>query len=98
MSRSYKKKPVFKDTDSRKTPKRYKGKTLAARAVRRSIVPSGKGGYKKVYCSWDIHEYAFYRTEEEFRKDWENGDEYLHRKFKAYKQARRYWLKFYRNK
>lgn len=98
MSRSYKKHPIFKDPPNRKTPHRYRAKTLASRKVRRTCVPSGKGGFRRIYDSWDICDYRFRVTEAEFRRKWERGEEWLHKRFKTYKQAFRYWRRYYRNK
>lgn len=102
MSRSYKKFPVVKDRAST-SKDRWKPKTFANRAVRRNkIVPSGKGGYRKIYCSWNICDYRIYEYsgEKSFKKAWDNGDEFLHRCFGTeykteYKTALWNWKKCY---
>jgi hypothetical protein len=52
MSRSRKKHPVIRDC----TPG---AKKIANRRVRRTLdIPNGKS-YRKVFCSWDIHDWRF---------------------------------------
>jgi len=97
MSRSYKKHAVCKDSDTGHAH-RYKGKTIANRITRRSDVPSGRAGYKKVYCSWNISDWRFYGSEYALRKAWDNGDEDLRKKYKSYEQALWMWKKVYRRK
>ena len=97
MSRSYKKSPVIKDS-SRKGPTFKSGKQIANRTVRnKEDIPNG-GSYKKVYCSWNISDYKFMKTEAEFKKEWDRGDEYLHKRYKTYKQALFDWKKYYKLK
>ncbi|MDE7121576.1 MAG: hypothetical protein K2O42_05385 [Oscillospiraceae bacterium] len=102
MSRSYKKFPVVKDRFrnrcSRTTKDRWKPKTFANRAVRRSKgIPGGKGGYRKIYCSWNICDYWIYEysSKKSFKRAWDNGDEFLHRYFKNYEEALWDWKKCY---
>ena len=97
MSRSYKKTPVVKDS-SCKGSSFKSGKQIANRAVRNEKdVPSG-GSYKKVYCSWNISDWRFTKTEAELKRKWDGGDEYLHGTYKTYEQARFAWKKAYKNK
>ena len=97
MSRSFKKSPVIKDAN-RKGPTYKSGKQIANRAVRhKGDIPNG-GSYKKVYCSWNISDYRFMKTEAEFKKEWDNGDEYLHEHYKTYKRALFEWKKYYKLK
>ena len=97
MSRSYKKTPVIKDS-SCKGSSFKSGKQIANRAVRNhQDVPSG-GSYKKVYCSWNISDWRFMQTESELRRLWDNGDAYLHGRYKTYEQARIAWKKVFKNK
>ncbi len=67
MSRSYKRNPVVKDGKSGRIGKRF-----ANKKVRRykGEIPNGKG-YKKIYESWNIHDYAFRDTYEDHRKRFE---------------------------
>lgn len=75
MSRSYRKFPVMKDSHHReKSP--MKAKDFANRAVRRSKeIPTGKGGYRKIYDSYEISDYRFITVldEKEFKRQWENN-------------------------
>ena len=97
MSRSYKKTPVIKDSSCKGT--KYKsGKQLANRAVRnQEDVPNG-GSYKKVYCSWNISDWRFMKTEAELRKEWDSGDQRLREVYKTYEEVRSAWKKEYKNK
>ena len=58
MSRSFKKSPVVTDADSGKVGKRF-----AKRKVRRykDTISNGKM-YRKIYDSWNIHDYTFRET------------------------------------
>ena len=97
MSRSYKKTPVLKDTSCKGSTFKS-GKQIANRAVRNHAdVPNG-GGYKKVYCSWNISDFRFMKTEAELRKEWDNGNSYLHKTYDTYEQALFAWKKQFKNK
>ena len=101
MSRSYKKSPVFKDSQRKRSGETGTGeqKRFASRAVRRNDDAIANGGsYRKLYDSYSICDYRFIETENEFRKEWESGSKYLHNRFKTYKQALLYWKKRYRFK
>ena len=98
MSRSYKKTAVVKDHDSRLTPHHRKGKTIASRTVRRTDIKLDGGLYKKLFCSYNISDYAFYMTEEDFRREWENGSGWLGRRYRTYKEAYRKWYVTYKGK
>ena len=97
MSRSYKKTPVIKDRSCKGT--RFKsGKQIANRAVRiQEGVPNG-GSYKKVYCSWNISDWCFMKTEAELRKEWDSGNKCLRETYKTYEEAQFAWKKAYKNK
>jgi len=97
MSRSYRKFPVAKD--SHHTEKSHmKAKDFANRAVRRSKeIPTGKGGYKKLYDSYFISDYRWVGcvNEAEVRKQWEAYN-YIY--YDTYEEALWAWKKFYLNK
>ena len=100
MSRSYKKFPVVKDC-SNTSKDRFKPKTFANRAVRRAEqVPSGKSGFKKLYCSWDICDYRilWFLNEKELKRQWDNNESFLHDYYKNYEEALYCWKKAYINK
>lgn len=72
MSRSYKKSPVY--TDGR-TPGPKISKRFAAKKVRNTDwdeLPLKGCGYKKVFCSYDIHDYISRYTIEDARRVWED--------------------------
>ena len=71
MSRSYKKHPFCKDWNSRKRV----GKQLANQKVRAQLkrgieIPSGKA-YRKVFETWDIYDYHWYKPKSEVIKNFE---------------------------
>ena len=92
MSRSFKKVPVCKDRNI----KFRKGQ--ANRAVRRAEIVADGGSYRKHYETWNISEYSWFKTEEEFRRDWEDGDIFLHRRYRTFKEAYRWWIRNHRSK
>ena len=54
-----------------------KAKDFANRAVRRSKeIPTGKGGYRKIYDSYCISDYRFITVtdEKEFKRQWKNSN------------------------
>jgi len=68
MSRSYKKNPVTKSTNSKKFAKRQSNKR-----VRKADVDNG-GSFKKLFESWEINDYVTYAFRES-EKEWiENFD------------------------
>ena len=100
MSRSRKKVPISKDHRSGKW-----GKKQANRAVRRNKSQSLKGKeYKKIYDSWDIHDYISFYPKEEAIKDWyaEEKNSYLigwrHKRYKTLKRWLIAWEKMMYNK
>lgn len=97
MSRSYKKTPVYKDS-TRKGPTYKSGKQIANRIIRRKAdIPNG-GGYRKAYCSWNISDYMFRKDEKELKRDWDRNDPLIRSRFRTYKDAHRWWLRYYRSK
>lgn len=65
MSRSYKKNCFCTDNGERK---RF-GKRQANKLIRRTSGIADGMSYKKYYCSWDICDYKFHRTWEDFKKE-----------------------------
>lgn len=97
MSRSYKKFPAIKERNPR-TPGRKSGKQMANKTVRRTKDIANGGGFKKAFCSYIISDYRFVKFENELRREWNDGNSFLHRNFKTYKQALIWWKKSYVNK
>lgn len=96
MSRSYKKTPISKDRP--KTS--HQNKKLASRHVRRQKDFIGKGNsYKKLYCSWDIHDYICYWTLDDVIQAWNEEESDLcsnpwrHKEFKTLDRYINYWKK-----
>ncbi len=96
MSRSYKHSPVYTDgRNGQVISKRY-----ANKAVRKYKNKIAKGkAYKKLFCSWDIHDYISRWTWEEAKKEWEN-DKYNYYKNHniSLKEYYRKWRRSYKNK
>ena len=74
MSRSYKHYPCSKDGGRSKKHDR----TLANRKIRRTTLDevSNGGHYKKFTCRYDIYDYKWVETLNEYLEKW--GDSYLH--------------------
>lgn len=96
MSRSYKHVPCVRDGERSRVPRRYKPKTIANRAVRRNEDIPNHGGYRRAYDRRDIWEYKFLQTEEQFLGKWKEGR--MGYKFRGYREAKRYWRKWYKSK
>ena len=89
------------------------GKRQAAAAVRRAAdVPNGKQ-YRKYYCSWNICDYAWVEkkyTRDEFKRRWFDPDyvdidrwgydifSYYRRKFRNWKEAYRFYIRYHKSK
>lgn len=91
MSRSYKKNPICTD---RPHGAKY-WKRLANKKVRKENIHFLKGKkYKRIYNSWEIHDYISRWTKEEALKDfkrymylqkyYKNEDEFLNKHWKKY--------------
>ena len=100
MSRSRKKVPICKDHPTGKW-----GKRQANRAVRRRKGESlNRKSYKKVYDSWDIHDYIAFYPKEQAIKDWyieENDPNVIGWRHKKYQTLERWliaWKKMMYNK
>lgn len=94
MSRSYKKNAYATDG----SPKNVRDhKRLANKKVRNSDIPLRGKGYRKVYNSWNIHDYVSYYSWKDFKKLLLE-DNYFSRNDFNLKDLYRYWLKCYRTK
>ena len=98
MSRSYKRVPCSRDSERSRVPNRYKAKTIANRAVRRNEDIPNHGGYRRVYNGWEICYYKFFVTEEHFLEEWKRGRVSPGLKKCNYKEAKRWWIKWYKSK
>lgn len=91
MSRSYKKHPFSTDGHAHST----KESKRCANSKVRNIKGIYKGkSYKKLFCSYDIHDWILRWTWDEAKKDWEN-DKYCFLKieFPTLKEFYKYWCK-----
>lgn len=96
MSRSYKKHPYYTDGSAGTTKRR---KNTANKKVRKSDdIPNGSG-YKKVFESWEIHDYFNRWTWAEAKKFYESGgNEFLLKRYPTLKEFFNYWMKCCRRK
>ena len=91
MSRSYKKNPIYTDRpDGAKYWKR-----LANKKVRKENIHFLKGKkYKRLFNSWEIHDYIFYWDKKQalkdfkryryLKEDYKNEEEFLNKHWKKY--------------
>ena len=91
MSRSYKKSPVYTDRDSGKYWKKIGNKRVRRNKI---TLPKGKK-YKKLYNSWEIHDYIsrwdkyqaltrYYKYKEIYDDDYKSEKDYLNKYWKKY--------------
>lgn len=98
MSRSYKKTPIVKD--------HTKGmKQLANRKVRRQKDVPQFAGYKKLFCSYDICDWVFRESFEEYlsrerrtEKEWNIKPWFKEDRIKTDKEHYNDWAKSYKRK
>lgn len=95
MSRSYKKHEVY--TDGRNG--QVVSKRFANKAVRRykNYLSNGKA-YKKLYCSWEIHDHIWRWTWKDAKEEWEREDSIYHQLYATLSDFYRYWRKYWKNK
>ena len=101
MSRSYKKNPIY--TDGR-TPTPKKIKRIANKKVRHTKNLADGKAYRKVFESWNIHDYKNRETWEDAKawylkksqeKEW---SDYIKKYYPTLKMFYKRWIKFHRNK
>lgn len=103
MSRSYKKTPWCGDHKG-KIKKRLANKSVRAWLDRHPEETPQGGAYRKLYCSWNICDYGWICTWEEYWEgEWKNYYRWLARGWEPNqvpdeKECYRHWLRFYRNK
>ena len=96
MSRSYKKNPICNDGTAGGTKEQ---KRFANKKVRRTSfedLPLVGRSYRKVFCSYDIHDYVFRQTWQEALEDYRR-DEWLQQRYTE-KEFYRRWYKYYKRK
>ena len=99
MSRSYKKNPIATDGHANSTKE---SKRFANKRVRKTLdenSPKKGSFYKKLFCSYDIHDWKNRWTWNEAKESWEKGENtYLKNKYPTLKEFYRYWLKCCKSK
>ncbi|MFK7693054.1 hypothetical protein [Paenibacillus sp. HJGM_3] len=95
MSKSVKKSPVWTDHH---TPGTCWSKQQASKAVRRFTddVQNGKW-YRKLFCSWTICDYRFFKTRQQAIREW-NTSPWLQDRLSTQAEVIQNWEKFYRRK
>ena len=94
MSRSYKKHPWCTDGKNGQV----KPKRLANKAVRKYKYEISNGNYyKRLFCSWNIHDYAFRLTWAEAKEEYESDSSYR-KKYLTLEELYKFWIKHYRSK
>ena len=95
MSRSFKKKPIYKSHDGGKEMKR-----IASHAVRRKKDFSSNGAdYKKVFESWNLNDYISYYSKEDAIKAWYDEEsshstsQWRHKKYGTLEKWLKAWEK-----
>ena len=93
MSRSYKHSPVCTD-GTRKTTKEMKRHANHKVRQYKKGLSNGKA-YKKLFCSYDIHDWISYWSWEQAKQDYETGmlSSYLQERYPTLKSFYRYWYK-----
>jgi len=97
MSRSYKKHPYYTDGKEGSTTitKRFANKT-----VRKYKHKLAKGkAYKRLFCSYDIHDYISRWSWEEAKKEYESDPyKYLKEEYPSLREFYKFWSKYYKRK
>ena len=93
MSRSYKRNPVCTDGKPHSTQESKKFANKRVRNTDFDDLPRKGKGYKKVYESYDIHDWRNRWTEEEAKKDWERSRKRHYWFNKTFKEYMNYWAK-----
>lgn len=88
MSRSYKKNPYV--TDHKVKTSKEKKKFANKKVRNHEDVPNG-GAFKKYFCSYDICDFKWFYTWEEFKKIWSDY-------FKNEKEMYKEWYTTYKRK
>lgn len=92
MSRSYRHLPIITDGKRKVTKrmKRYANKTVRQHNAE---ISNGKE-YKKLYCSYNIHDYVCYWPWSKAKQEWKEGkNSWLTENFPTLKQFYLYWKK-----
>ena len=96
MSRSYKKYPIY--TDGRPSEVK-KAKRLANKRIRRyhKKIECGNA-YKKISCSYEIHDYKRTWTWNEAKEEYNRHYEYWKKFYPNLEDFYRFWRRYHRNK
>ena len=97
MSRSYKRNPIYTDGSAGGTKRQ---KRFANKKVRRTPfedLPLVGKAYRKVFCSYDIHDFISWWTWKDALKWWDTSER-AREIYPTQKDLYRYWLKICKRK
>ena len=101
MSRSYKKIPWSGDKKG-KSKKRVANHKVRSWLKQHPDEPLNRNSYKKVYETWDICDYGWFCTWEEYWKSaihaWEQWEKDRGKPFPDKKEEYRRWIRYYKTK
>ncbi len=95
MSRSFKHSPVSTDGKRRTTKQSKKFANKTIRHYKKGL-PNGKA-YKKLFCSYNIHDWISYWSWSQAQKDW-NRLFFLQKEYPTLKQFYIFWYKCQKRK
>lgn len=95
MSRSYKKRPFCTDGHRKSTQKSKKCANKVVKHYKKGL-PNGSA-YKKLFCSYDIHDYINRWSWKEARQEYLNND-FWQEEYPTLKQFYQFWKKYYKRK
>ena len=96
MSRSYKKHPFCTDGHRKSTQKSKKNANKTVRHYKKGL-PNGTA-YKKLFCSYDIHDYISRWSWEEARLSYLKNNSYWQDDFLTLEDFYQFWKKYYKRK
>lgn len=97
MSRSYKKNPILTDGSAGSTKR---SKRCANHRVRRTSdkeIPMKGSGFKKLFESYDIHDFVIRWTWQD-AVDWWEKNEWIREKYPTKKSLYQWWIKNHKTK
>ena len=96
MSRSYKKQPYYTDGHPKSTKKQKRFANKKVRKYRKKIECGN--AYKKIFCSWEIHDYKIRWTWKEAVENYNNNYDFWKKSYPNLKDFYRYWKRYHKNK
>ena len=101
MSRSYRKNPIATDNSSpgTKRTKRCANKKVRSYYYKEDYLPKNGKLYKRIYESWDIHDWKIRYTWEDAKYEYNKPDSWIDKeKYPTLKSWYKHWKKIYKSK